>query len=149
MLEPLPPFVPKPEDAPVSGQSPPVAVVDQKRILVIADNPDLQSIFEMILEDEGYAVACCSQGMTAQRAIRESQPDLVIMDLLLGDAWAWQTLDQLKCDPSTADLPILACSGAIAELRALERRLHQKRCEVLPKPFEITVLLDKVNSLTN
>ena len=149
MLEPLPPFVPKPEDAPASGPSLPIAMVDQKRILVIVDNPDLQSIFEMILEDEGYAVSCCSQGVAAQKVIRESQPDLVIMDLLLGDPWAWQTLDQLKCDPSTADLPILACSGAIVELRTLERRLRQKRCEVLPKPFEISVLLEKVQRLAD
>lgn len=120
-----------------------------KSIVVINDSPELLELAEMLLGDEEYEVKVAAIGTGAYDLIRASRPDLVILDVRLPDVSGWDILQSLKLDPETAHMPVLVCSAAVQELRALESRLARIGIDILLKPFAIDALLAKVRALTD
>jgi CheY-like chemotaxis protein len=69
-------------------------------ILVVDDEPTLVATLTFNLEREGYEVITASDGGQALEAVRESSPDLVILDLMLGEMHGFEvcrTLRRAKC----------------------------------------------------
>lgn len=54
-------------------------------ILVVDDEPDIRSLVQEILEDEGYEVAVAQNGETARALCKERRPDLVLLDIWMPD----------------------------------------------------------------
>ncbi len=69
-----------------------------------------------VLEDEQYQVSILQQGRDAFTHVRTQLPDLLILDLRLGDISGQDILKQLKGDPVTREIPV------IADALQLERR---------------------------
>lgn len=111
------------------------------------DTVFLQLMDELLRQDEGYEVSTCFVGSNGYRFVRDSQPDLVILDLVFGSPdEGWRTLDLLTLDPRTRRIPVIVCSAATQLLHEHEDWLRQFDVEVLPKPFDLDVLLQKVRT---
>ena len=54
-----------------------------KKILIIEDDPSFSRAINHIVEKEGYDVSTASNGMTGLRMVKEKQPDLLILDVML------------------------------------------------------------------
>ncbi len=54
-------------------------------ILVVDDEPDIRELVKEILEDEGYRVSVAEGGNSANTAVRESPPDIVLLDIWMPD----------------------------------------------------------------
>ena len=79
-------------------------------------------------------------------AIKQLDPDLVVLDPILGrEDFGWGMTQQLKRDPDTADVPILVCTGATGALRQVQERLTEESISVVLKPFDIDELLRAVD----
>ena len=114
-------------------------------VLVVEDAPELRALFRDILEGEGHRVSLAAAAPELA-AITELRPDLLILDLLLGDDEdaAWALLRRLREDPRLADLPVLVCSAATRLLQRLEPALRNLGAEVVCKPFELEDFLGVV-----
>ncbi len=53
------------------------------RILVVEDYPNLQLLYKTVLEAEGFEVTSASDGNEALEKVRENEPDLILLDLLM------------------------------------------------------------------
>ncbi len=105
-----------------------------------------------VLEDEEYQVSILQEGRETLVKTRQLQPDLLILDLKLGDVSGKDILTHLKTDDTTADIPIIVYTAAVLEaddVASLIERDPQRYSGVclLRKPFELTTLLDKVEEL--
>lgn len=120
-----------------------------KTIVVINDSPELLELAEMLLRDEDFDVKVAVLGNGAFELIRDTMPDAVILDVRLPDVSGWDILQALKLDQRTAHMPVLVCSAAVGELRALETQLSRMGVEILIKPFAIDALLTKVRQMMN
>lgn len=118
-----------------------------KTVVVVNDSPELLELAEMLLRDEDFDVKVAQVGTGALALIRTTRPDLVILDVRLPDVSGWDILQALRLDPATARLPVLVCSAAVQELRALETQLARMRVDILIKPFALDTLLEKVRVL--
>ena len=123
-----------------------------KRILVVDDKAHLLRLMRMILEDEHYQVSILQEGRGAFERVKESLPDLVILDLKLADASGLDILRTLKDDQVTADIPVIVYTAAVLEADEVSRliasdpsRYHGVR--VLQKPFELDTLLGLVQEV--
>lgn len=117
------------------------------RILVINDTQEILELFREILEEEGYEVVLCSFAIHDLDAVIEHQPDLVILDFLIGgEAHGWQMLQKMKMDRRTAGIPVLVCTAALNLVRELEGHLRTKGVRVVLKPFDIDDLLIEVRN---
>ena len=123
-----------------------------KRILVVDDRNELLHLMRRVLEDEQYQVSILQDGRDAFTQVKSMQPDLLILDLKLGDMSGQDILKQVKNDPATADVPVIVYTAAVLEADEVTRLISgdtrfYKRVSLLRKPFELTALLDKVEEL--
>jgi DNA-binding NarL/FixJ family response regulator len=81
------------------------------RILVVEADPHERSMLRMIFEIAGHEVAEAEDGAAALRAVRQSRPDLVVIDIMMPVSGGTEFIQQLRDEPATAAVPILASSA--------------------------------------
>ncbi len=125
--------------APVPPATPPL-------IVVVEDDHAFRELLGAFLTDEGYRTILVERAADAGHVIRKEQPALVILDLRLESPDAGErVLDELTSDPATATIPVIVSSGHALEQRGLTRRLRERGCAVLPKPFSLDTLLTTIH----
>jgi two-component system cell cycle response regulator DivK len=82
-----------------------------KRILVVEDNELNMKLLNDVLEAHGYEVMSTQRGEVAVEWARQHRPDLILMDLQLPDLSGLEATRQLKADPDTKDIPIIAVTA--------------------------------------
>ena len=123
-----------------------------KRILVVDDRNELLHLMRRVLEDEQYQVSILRDGKDAFIQVKSILPDLLILDLKLGDMSGQDILKQVKNDPATADVPVIVYTAAVLEADEVTRlingdpQFYRSVC-LLRKPFELETLLNKVEEL--
>jgi CheY-like chemotaxis protein len=119
---------------------------DLSRIAVINDDTFfLELMYDLLSQEEGGEVHLCKEGSAAYAFVKELQPDLVILDIRIeGQEVGWAILECLTLDPATRQIPVIVCSAAIRQLEEQRARLATLGIEVLPKPFDLDMLLEKV-----
>ena len=110
----------------------------QKTILVADDDASIRSLLKQLLADEGFAVHEASTGIEVVDKVKESSPDLVIMDVRMPELDGIEALARLKStNPKTAVLIMTAFGSSNAAIRAMELGAF----DYITKPFE----LDKIS----
>ena len=118
------------------------------RIVLIDDDAALLELMHDLLQSiEDYEVLVCKEADQSHQFVKESRPDLVLLDIRIGDVEAgWTAFELLTLDPATRSIPVIVCSAGIRELRHHEPLLRRYGVAVLPKPFDLDELLDKVRA---
>jgi CheY-like chemotaxis protein len=118
----------------------------RQHIAVVNDDTVFLQLMEDLLSGEGYDTTIMKVSNEAFESLKELQPDLVIIDIWIQRADnGWEVLNLIKLDPTTANIPVIVSSTDIRDLEAKEPLLRSLNCDVLPKPFNLQTLLDKVN----
>ena len=81
------------------------------RILVVEDEPDLRYVLRLIFTRAGHEVTEAGDGAAALASVRDSAPDLVVTDVMMPVMDGVELIRQLRADPVTAAIPILAVSA--------------------------------------
>ncbi|HLJ36253.1 MAG TPA: response regulator [Ktedonobacteraceae bacterium] len=105
-----------------------------------------------VLEDEQYQVSILQDGREAFTRVKIQLPDLLILDLKLGDVSGQDILKQLKDDHVTADIPVIVYTAAVLEAEEVNRLVlsnprHYHDVHVVQKPFELESMLALVQHL--
>jgi len=118
------------------------------KIAVINDDSIFLDLMHDLLEEsEGYRVSVCKEGDHAYEFVKELAPDLVILDIRIGHQEnGWVILELLTLDPQTRSIPVIVCSAAIIDLQAHQPMLDALGVDVLAKPFDLEMLLEKVST---
>jgi two-component system response regulator AtoC len=112
--------------------------VAQKTLLVADDDASIRSLLKQLLSDEGFNVLEASTGIEVVDKVKESSPDLVIMDVRMPELDGIEALARLKStNPKTAVLIMTAFGSSNAAIRAMELGAF----DYITKPFE----LDKIS----
>ena len=85
---------------------------DAKRIVLIEDDRYLRRACEASLRQSGFDVVCAADGADGLRAIGETAPDLILLDVLLPRMSGLHVLREAKADPKTRDIPVLVISNS-------------------------------------
>lgn len=117
-----------------------------KRIIHIEDNPDMVFLYGTYLRKYGFEVDAFSHPRPGLAAIRERQPDLVIMDVQLPDIDGIEATRQLKSDPATAKIPIIILT-VFAKDTDRQAGLAAGCDAYLTKPLSPAKLLATINEL--
>jgi CheY-like chemotaxis protein len=80
-------------------------------VLIVEDWADIRTLFAALLEREGFVVMQAGDGPEAVDAARAARPDLVIMDISLPTLDGIEATRQLRADPRTAHIPVIALTG--------------------------------------
>lgn len=115
-------------------------------VLVVDDYLDAQSMYGFRLRHAGYRVAFASTGEEAVALARELHPAAIVMDLCLKGKDGWTATRELRADPTTKNVPIVAVSGHA--LPEYEQRAYECGCDLfVPKPCLPETLLSIIRGL--
>ncbi len=78
-----------------------------QKILFVDDERDLVQCAEVFLKDAGYEFVGAYDGMQALQKVKESKPDLIVLDVSMPRLTGWDVLLMLQEDANTADIPVL------------------------------------------
>ncbi|HEX5501418.1 MAG TPA: response regulator [Thermomicrobiales bacterium] len=114
-------------------------------IAVMNDDTAFLALMHELLTGEGYRCLICHEGDRVYPLIKERRPDLVLLDVRMGNPEAgWTVLELLRLAPATTRIPVIVCSADTPFLRAKEGALRALRCDILEKPFDLEMLLAKL-----
>ncbi|MCU1716514.1 response regulator transcription factor [Pseudomonas sp. 5P_3.1_Bac2] len=78
-------------------------------LLLIDDDIELCELLSSWLSQEGFVVNACHDGLSARQALKQEQPDAVVLDVMLPDGSGLELLKQLRSEH--AELPVLMLSA--------------------------------------
>jgi two-component system cell cycle response regulator DivK len=117
-----------------------------RTILLVEDNEMSRDMLTRRLGRHGYEIIVALDGKSAIETAHSVAPDLVLMDLRLPDINGKEVTRQLKSDPATAHIPVLALTAhAMESDRAEALRIGCDDFET--KPVDLPRLLAKISAL--
>jgi DNA-binding response OmpR family regulator len=116
------------------------------RILVVEDEDNIATALEFLIMREGYVHDRVSNGTEALRRIRETRPDLVLLDVMLPDMSGYEICGVIRTDPALSQIKVLMMTarGSVIERR---KSLELGANGFISKPFELKDLRDEVRRL--
>lgn len=117
-------------------------------IAIIEDDLGLIQMLELLLTEEGYRVITCTNGQKAHAVIRQTLPDVILLDLRLETPDAGgMVLGLLELDPMTQQIPVIVCSADTQALRRWSLLLEERKYTVLEKPVQPVLLLETIGEV--
>ena len=114
------------------------------RILLIEDEDNIREAMRFILTRDGWEVTVHADGASAVRVVRETQPDVVVLDVMLPHRSGFDVLKDLSADPDRPPVLMLTARGRGADR---DRALSLGATAFMSKPFSNAELLDCVRGL--
>jgi CheY-like chemotaxis protein len=120
--------------------------VERPHVLIVEDEPDNREVVRVVVEEIlGCRAVTAVDGLEAVAKASEHLPDLILLDMMLPGLTGYEVCRQLKDDPRTRNIPIVALTAmARAEDRALA--MDVGCVDFIDKPFELDVLEEKIRS---
>ena len=120
--------------------------MDKKKILIVDDEPDILRLISLRLRKLGYDVLTAVDGKEALDAIRNENPDLVLLDLLIPFMNGAEVCEQVKNDKTLKHIPIILFT-AHGDTMAAEKTKKLGAEDYIVKPFVLEELTDKVKEI--
>lgn len=115
-----------------------------KRLLVVDDDQSVTKVLKRGLSYEGYAVEVANNGPEGLASVRDSGPDLVILDIMMPGMDGLEVLRRLRAaDPTLPVLMLTAKDAPADQVQGLDRGAD----DYVVKPFTFDVLLARVRAL--
>jgi len=86
-------------------------VNDQKRIIIVEDEPDTIEMFAEMMRLSGYSVLKSYGGPPAMELISEEKPDVVVLDIMMPEVSGMDVLDHMRNDPELKEIPVVIVSA--------------------------------------
>jgi CheY-like chemotaxis protein len=113
-----------------------------QRILAVDDDKDILEVLQYILEDSGYEVETLADGHFLFDRIKENHPDLIVLDIMLGNMDGRELCRDVKTKEETRDIPVILLSASHAITNSFKQNGNPD--DFIAKPFDINVLLSSV-----
>lgn len=118
-----------------------------KHVVLVEDELNIAEAIRFLLSNDGWRVQTIANGGSAVEVIRNTMPDLVMLDVNLPGKSGFEILEELRADPVFADLPILMLT---ARGQSRDREMAEKAgvSRFMTKPFSNSEMLDAVRALS-
>ena len=117
------------------------------KILYVEDNEDNVYMLKNRLSRAGFTVIVATDGAQGVAMATSERPDLVLMDLSLPVADGWEATRQIKANPATKHIPVVAIT-ANAMTGDKEKAMAAGCDDFDTKPVDMPRLLGKIKALT-
>jgi CheY-like chemotaxis protein len=123
-----------------------IAIRRQPHLLIVDDYADALDIWELYLTSKGYQVTTAKDGASALREARAISPDLIVLDLELPGTSGIEVARELRRDPRTQHIPLIAATG-LSQDRLLRLARQVGFDTVVVKPCDPDQMLDEIERL--
>jgi CheY-like chemotaxis protein len=117
-------------------------------ILVVEDEFDSIQMVSKILQHNGIQVEIAHNGVECLKALEHNAPTLIMMDLALPVMDGWETLEHIRKNPDTANIPVVAIT-AYHSFNVEEDARKAGFNAYMPKPLETNALVNHLDKIIN
>jgi len=121
---------------------------DAVQLMLVEDDETLAEITAFRLELLGYGVRQVRTADETRALLKEQTPDLIILDLALSGTDGFELTNEIRNDPKTTEIPVLAFSSS-ADLEDVQRAYAAGVSDFLVTPYDPLVLQHKLEQLLN
>ena len=115
-------------------------------IYIVEDDSSIRELEQYALQSNGYDARGCEDAASFWAAVRETRPELVILDVMLPDEDGYQILNKLRADPACAHLPVIMVTAKTSEIDVV-KGLDHGADDYLCKPFGIMEFISRVRAV--
>lgn len=120
-----------------------------KKIVYFEDDNDMVELVRIILGREGYQVVGVAEGEVGINLVKQTRPDVILLDLMLPDMDGWEIYRQLKKDESTLEIPVIVVTAKAQSIDKVLGLDIAKVDDYISKPFRPNDLVKRVNEVLN
>ena len=119
----------------------------RKRVVVIGedDEPIALLLRDSINDEAGYQAVVVPDGALVIETVRQVHADLLILDIMMPGLSGFEVYDRILQDEAIRNMPVLFVSAAAKQFE--QEFAARKIGDVIPKPFDLNELLDRVRQL--
>lgn len=117
-----------------------------KKILAVDDEKHIVRLVQVNLERAGYQVVTANDGKEALEKVREENPDLMVLDVMMPYMDGFEVLQNLRRNPSTRDIPVIMLTAKAQDADVFKGWQSGVDC-YLTKPFNPMELLSFVKRI--
>jgi CheY-like chemotaxis protein len=118
----------------------------KKKILIVDDSATVVMMEKTILAGGNYELSVATDGVRALASIANSRPDLVLMDIVMPNMDGYETVERLRADPATKDIPVIMVTTK-GETAQRDKGLAVGCNDYVTKPIDAAALLAKIRAL--
>ncbi|HNC10036.1 MAG TPA: response regulator, partial [Anaerolineales bacterium] len=104
-------------------------------------------LIRLILNRRGFDVYGAPGGVEGIRLVRETHPDLVLLDLMMPDMDGWEVYQQMKADAALRDIPVIVVTAKAQNIDKVLGLHIAKVDDYIAKPFSPKELIDSVDRI--
>ncbi|MDM8526605.1 response regulator [Anaerolineales bacterium HSG24] len=120
-------------------------ITNRGQVLIVDDNPTNLDVLFDYLDDAGYSVLVAEDGADALEQIKYSQPDIVLLDIMMPGIDGYETCRRLKADSRTKDIPIIFVT-ALSETEDKIKGFQSGAVDYVTKPFHQEEVMARINT---
>ena len=114
-------------------------------VLVVEDNAVNRDVLGRRLERRGYTVRFAVDGPSGIQAAQDLKPDLILMDIGLGEMDGCEATRRIKANPETVNIPVIALTASAFETD--RKKAFEAGCiDFDTKPVDLARLIEKMES---
>ena len=114
-------------------------------VLVVDDDKDLLEMVSLVLKSHNMKVECLTSGGHFFQSVASGRPDIVLMDIYLGDSDGRDLCRELKNSRQYQNIPVILYSAGNISESSVQESLAD---DFVSKPFDISYLIGKINNYT-
>lgn len=114
-------------------------------ILIVDDNPTNLEVMSEALSDAGYDIAIATSGERAIKQIQRSQPDLILLDIMMPGINGFQACQIIREEIALIDIPIIFMT-ALADTENKVKGLELGAVDYITKPFQEQEVIARVKT---
>jgi DNA-binding response OmpR family regulator len=115
-----------------------------KKVLIADDDVDLLDMVKMLLSRAGFAISTIASGKFFLERVTTVKPDIILLDVFLGDTDGRSLCQLVKTDPEYHDIPVILYSAGYISTSSIS---HSRANAFFSKPFDIKELVEKIKAL--
>lgn len=116
-------------------------------VLIVDDDPTARETLVAILEGEGYDLQQAKDGVQALQMLKQLQPDLILLDVMMPAMDGFEVCRRIRATPSLAEVPIILLT-ALDDRDSLLRGIESGADDFLSKPPDRRELVARVRTIT-
>lgn len=125
-----------------------------KKILIIDDEPDVNTYLEAVLKSNGYETYSISDVENAMDKVKEIHPKLICLDIMMPRETGISFYSKLRKDKKFSKIPVIIISGVVESEKfniysfISDKSIPAPEC-YMEKPINVKKFINKVKQLTN
>lgn len=117
-----------------------------EKVLIVDDEPHIVTSLRFLMQQAGFEIITCDDGLIALDVIRKQRPQLVLLDVMLPTMDGLQVLKALRDDPDTSHIKIIMLT-AKGRADDIEQGMNAGADLYITKPFSTRSLMNDVKKL--